>query len=117
METIIVGPHIICQQIIELAERMDRANIQRVQPGFLECAEVPFPFLSEYSDKRCYTMLFIIRIFSKKPLFSASAHKKDADKKVLMHNVGTYYPFGRRYFHYGRVQASGWLSKRLSVTK
>lgn len=52
MEGGIVGTDVIPQEFIELCKGVDRIQVKPIKPGFLECSELTFDFLSEHSDKK-----------------------------------------------------------------
>ena len=60
------------------------------QKVILNKANKPFDLLSEHSDKRSYTKLFIIRIFFERYCLYGIFLKKDADKNISIYdNRGT----------------------------
>jgi len=59
----IVGPDVFGKHDVKLCQGMDLCEVLCVDPALFGRSPEPFYLLSECSDKRYYTTLFIIRKF------------------------------------------------------
>ena len=90
MGGLVIALHIRKETAADLLKGMEIPHVKAGHPLVLHGTEPALDLLSEHSDKRFYTKLFIIRIFFERYCLYGIFLKKDADKNISIYdNRGT----------------------------
>ena len=93
MGGLVIALHIRKETAADLLKGMEIPHVKAGYPLVLHGTEPALDLLSECSDKRSYTKLFIIRIFFERYCLYDIFLKKDADKNTIPDQTVCGFPF------------------------